>query len=129
MVLLEEMGGNPDGIQIVTVNRDTICIFIDENHPPHAGSWKSKDGTIQTVVEDAKPGAYLKCPDNKRIAQIEFASYGNPFGACGRFSLGNCSSPITHKIVQEVYLSLKHKVIDTHSCCIHWFFIAIVSFV
>ncbi|KAF3440327.1 hypothetical protein FNV43_RR18611 [Rhamnella rubrinervis] len=101
VVLLEEIGGNPDGIQIVTVNRDTICIIIDENDPPHASSWKRKDGTIRTVVDDAKPSAHLQCPDSKQIVQIEFASYGNPFGACGRFSLGNCSSPISQKIVQE----------------------------
>lgn len=104
VVLLEEIGGNPDGIQIVTVNRDTICIIIDENDPPHASSWKRKDGTIRTVVDDAIPSAHLQCPDSKQIVQVEFASYGNPFGACGRFGLGNCSSPISQKIVQEVSL-------------------------
>lgn len=106
MVLLEEIGGNPDGIEILTANRDTVCSFITDNHPPNVNSWKRVDNKIQTVAGDAKPRAFLRCPANKRIVQVQFASYGNPSGACGRYSLGNCSSPFSQKLVQGVSLSL-----------------------
>ncbi|XP_015868171.2 beta-galactosidase 13 [Ziziphus jujuba] len=100
VVLLEEIGGNPDGIEILTANRDTICSFITENHPPNVNSWKREDGKIQNIAGDAKPRAFLRCPANKRIVQVQFASYGNPSGFCGHFSRGNCSSPFSQKLVQ-----------------------------
>lgn len=40
LVLFEETGRNPDGIEILTLNRDTICCYISEHHPTHVRSWK-----------------------------------------------------------------------------------------
>lgn len=102
LVVLEEIGGNPDGIQILTVNRDTICGFITERHPLDVKSWKGDGGTIRTVVDDVKPAAHLMCPDSKEIVQVDFASYGNPSGACGSYTAGNCTAANSKKIVEQV---------------------------
>ncbi|KAI9164958.1 hypothetical protein LWI28_005053 [Acer negundo] len=58
----------------------------------------------KTVVADAKKSATLMCADNKKIVKVDFASYGNPFGACGNYMLGNCSAPNTMKIVEQYCL-------------------------
>ncbi|KAK3224359.1 hypothetical protein Dsin_011384 [Dipteronia sinensis] len=104
LVLFEEMGGNIDGVEILITHRNTICSFIDENHPARVSKWKKEDRFIQTVVADAKKSATLMCADNKEIVKVDFASYGNPFGACGNYILGNCSAPNTMKIVEQYCL-------------------------
>ncbi|KAL6963709.1 hypothetical protein U1Q18_034714, partial [Sarracenia purpurea var. burkii] len=102
LVVFEETGGNPDGIEVLTVNRDTICSFITEYHPPNVKSWKKKEGRFQTVVDDVKSGAHLTCSDGKVIKSVEFASFGNPDGICGNYIQGNCSSPNSRKIAEKV---------------------------
>ncbi|MCE0482336.1 beta-galactosidase [Datura stramonium] len=57
---------------------------------------------FNVIVEDLKEGAQLECPEkNQVIKQVEFASYGNPDGACGNLYLGNCTSPNSLKVVQN----------------------------
>lgn len=105
LVLLEEMGGNPHGIQILTANRDTICSFITEIHPPHVKAWKRENGTVirnKVWNINPRPSAYLTCPDKKEIVSIEFASYGNPLGECGSYSEGNCTIPNSHSVIEKV---------------------------
>ncbi|KAJ4714153.1 Beta-galactosidase [Melia azedarach] len=104
MVIFEEIGGNIDGVQILTTNRDIICSFITENHPPRVNTWKRLDSVIHTVLEDTRKSATLICHDNKEIVNVEFASYGNAFGACGNYNLGNCSAPNSKKIVEQYCL-------------------------
>ncbi|XP_052184799.1 beta-galactosidase 13-like [Diospyros lotus] len=101
LVILEETGGNPTGIEILVVNRDTICSFITENHPPDVKSWDKTGEGLQTVVESVKSGAHLSCPGEKVMKQIDFASFGNPYGSCGSFGLGNCTSPNSLKVVEQ----------------------------
>ncbi|KAL6957924.1 beta-galactosidase [Sarracenia purpurea var. burkii] len=104
LVVFEETGGNPDGIEVLTVNRDTICSFITEYHPPNVKSWKKEEGRFQTVVDDVKSGAHLTCSDGKVIKSVEFASFGNPDGICGNYIQGNCSSPNSRKIAEKYCL-------------------------
>ncbi|KAI3442466.1 Beta-galactosidase [Psidium guajava] len=101
LVVLDEEGGNPQSIEILTVDRDTICSFISENHPPNVKSWERKNSHIRPVVDDAKPTANLKCANHKKIVAIEFASFGNPNGGCGSFELGKCTSSISKKVVEQ----------------------------
>ncbi|EPS74283.1 beta-galactosidase, partial [Genlisea aurea] len=89
MVVFEEIGGNPEEIKIVTVNRDTICSIITEYHPPHVQTWERKDNQFRSIVDPIK-AAYLNCPDGKVIEKVEFASFGNSDGACGAFQPGSC---------------------------------------
>lgn len=102
LVLFEENGGNPEGIKIVTVARDVLCSYITQYHPPHVKSWKRENSVIHTVVDDLKPKAHLTCPNHKVIVRVDFASFGNPFGACGSYTLGSCTSPNSKKIVEQV---------------------------
>ncbi|KAK4377366.1 hypothetical protein RND71_003662 [Anisodus tanguticus] len=101
LVIFEETGGHPETIEVQTVNRDTICSIITEYHPPHVKSWERSGTDFVAVVEDLKSGAHLTCPDNKIIEKVEFASYGNPDGACGNLFNGNCSSANSLKIAEQ----------------------------
>lgn len=104
LVVFEEVGGKPENITIMTVNRDTICSLISEVTPPSVKSWERKENELRKVllVEDMKTGAHLTCPDDKVIVDVEFASFGDPIGACGMFSLGTCHSPNSMSVVLEV---------------------------
>ncbi|XP_038971590.1 beta-galactosidase 12-like [Phoenix dactylifera] len=98
-VVFEEHGRKPKDILIVTVKRDNICTVVTEFHPPLSQigpkSFLREDSEIKTLVQDVKPRAQLKCDDNKVIRSIAFASFGNPTGACGNFTVGTCHSPQT----------------------------------
>ncbi|XP_072979925.1 beta-galactosidase 11-like [Typha angustifolia] len=93
LVIFEEHGGKPEDILIMTVKRDNICTFVSELHPAHSKSWAREDGKIKAVGEDVKAQANLKCPGKKVMNKIVFASFGNPMGICGNFTVGNCHSP------------------------------------
>lgn len=81
MVVLEETGGNPEEIVVVTVRRDNICAI---------------------VAGDVKPKAHLRCADGKIIHSIAFASFGNPTGSCGKLAAGSCHSPAAMSIAEKV---------------------------
>ena len=100
--MLEEEKANPKEIEILTVNRDTICSYITDYAPPHVKSWAREDSHIRAVVDILEPTAHLKCPNHKKIVSIDFASYGDPIGVCGNFTLGTCNAPSTKGIVEQV---------------------------
>ncbi|CAK8540030.1 unnamed protein product [Lathyrus sativus] len=104
LVLLEEMGGNIEGIQILTVNRDTICSTVGEDYPPNVETWNRGMGVIRSSVDTPKPTANLVCSDNKTITQVNFASYGDSVGSCGHFLLGKCNAPNSQNIVEQYCL-------------------------
>ncbi|KAJ9189570.1 hypothetical protein P3X46_000845 [Hevea brasiliensis] len=101
IIVLEEEPANPEKIEILLVNRDTICSYITEYHLPNVKSWARKDDKFKTVVDDVRPAAHLKCPNHKKIIEVEFASFGDPYGACGGFALGNCTSPLSKQVVEQ----------------------------
>ncbi|KAF4391619.1 hypothetical protein G4B88_030770 [Cannabis sativa] len=101
LVILEEEKANPDDIEILTVNRDTICSIITETAPPHVKSWAREENDIRPVVDHLHPAAHLKCPNHKKIVAVEFASFGDPEGACGSFFVGKCDSALTKGIVEQ----------------------------
>ncbi|XP_017702106.2 beta-galactosidase 11-like [Phoenix dactylifera] len=104
LVIFEEHGGNPEGLLIVTVKRDNICTVVTELHPPAIESFSREDNEIKTLVQDTKPRAHLKCDNRKVIRSIAFASFGNPTGACGNFTVGTCHSLQTASIVEKACL-------------------------
>lgn len=110
LVVFEEIGGNPGGIEIQTGNRDTICSFIDETHPPYVGSWERKESEIKAVSEP-KSAARLKCPEAKVIVSVQFASFGDPFGVCGSYSVGQCTSPNSKSVVEKHCLGKRSCVV------------------
>lgn len=102
LVVLEEMGGKLDGIEILTVNIDTICSIVGEHYPPNVETWSRYKGVIRTNVDTPKPAANLVCLDSKTITRVDFASYGDPVENCGHFILGKCNAPNSQKIVEQV---------------------------
>lgn len=106
LVVFEETGGNPSGIKVLTVNRDTICSVVKENYPPNIDSWKLSGDKLKALVDDLKTEAELICPDGKVIKSVAFASFGDPSGACGSFAVGQCNSLNSKKVVEQVNLSL-----------------------
>ncbi|CAA0827710.1 Beta-galactosidase 13 [Striga hermonthica] len=103
LVVFEETGGNPEKIEIVTVNRDTICSVITEYHHPQVKTWERKNNVFRNITDPIK-AAYLTCPDNKLITKVEFASFGNSDGACGGFKPSPCDSTAVHGLVEKVCL-------------------------
>ncbi|KAI4318678.1 hypothetical protein MLD38_032353 [Melastoma candidum] len=94
LVVLAEDGGYPQKVQVLSVNRDTICSSISEFHPPSVGSWARKDNKLRPIVDSVNPEANLKCANGKKIVAIDFASYGDTTGICGSFEEGKCSSSV-----------------------------------
>ncbi|CAA0810768.1 Beta-galactosidase 13, partial [Striga hermonthica] len=100
LVVFEETGGNPEKMEIVTVNRDTICSVITEYHHPHVKTWERKNNEFRNITDPIK-AAYLTCPDHKVIDKVEFASFGNSDNACGSFKPGSCDSTAVHDLVEK----------------------------
>lgn len=98
---MEEAPATPEEIEVLTVDRDTICSHITDNHPPSVKSWGNKNSQFPSIAEKAIPGAALKCPNQKRIVSVDFASFGNPRGFCGGYTVGNCSLRATKQIVEQ----------------------------
>lgn len=103
LVVLEEEPSDPKDIEIVTVNRDTICSLIGQDYPGHVKYWDRKAGILQHAPgKSLQATALLNCPDYKKISKIEFASYGNPDGSCGALTMGTCNAPESKKVVEDV---------------------------
>lgn len=100
LVVFEETGGNPGKIEILKVNRDTICSIITEYHPPHIRTWERKNNQLRNITDPVRAG-HLTCPDNKVVEKVEFVSFGNAEGACGAFKVGTCDSPKAHEVVEK----------------------------
>ncbi|EEE69115.1 hypothetical protein OsJ_28192 [Oryza sativa Japonica Group] len=114
LMFFEEEGGKPDAIMILTVKRDNICTFMTEKNPAHVRwSWESKDSQPKAVAGAGagaggfKPTAVLSCPTKKTIQSVVFASYGNPLGICGNYTVGSCHAPRTKEVVEKACIGRK----------------------
>ncbi|XP_027902823.1 beta-galactosidase 13-like [Vigna unguiculata] len=101
LVIFEEEPLAPGQVEILNVNRDTICSFIAESDPPNVNSWVSRRGNFHPIVPYLGPQASLMCPPGKKIMTVEFASFGNPSGYCGEYILGTCNAAATKQIVEQ----------------------------
>ncbi|KAL0386871.1 UNVERIFIED_CONTAM: Beta-galactosidase 13 [Sesamum radiatum] len=107
LVVFEETGGNPEKIDILVVNRDTICSVITEYHPPSVNSWERKGDELRALVNPVRE-AELTCPDKKVIKKVEFVGFGEVDGACGAFKPGKCNSNSKAiKLVESLCLGRK----------------------
>ncbi|KAJ0974228.1 hypothetical protein J5N97_016193 [Dioscorea zingiberensis] len=70
IVIFEEGGGDPNGIQFNTVSRDNICTVISEFHPAGIRTWTRENNHIRTVVDDLQPNGHIKCSKGKVIKTI-----------------------------------------------------------
>ncbi|KAL4569678.1 hypothetical protein LXL04_025320 [Taraxacum kok-saghyz] len=104
LVVYEESGGSIDGVVINTVNRDIICSFMYEDYPPNLDTWKYDGSVLKSLVESPKPEAQLRCDPDKFIKEIQFVSFGNPWGSCGTYIQGTCQSPIAKQVVTKACL-------------------------
>ncbi|KAL8104493.1 hypothetical protein AgCh_028638 [Apium graveolens] len=68
---------------------------------PSVHSYERKSNKLWLLDDGLKEGAQLHCPAGKVIEKVEFASFGDPIGACGLYSLGNCHSPISQQVVEQ----------------------------
>ncbi|XP_061989757.1 beta-galactosidase 13-like [Rosa rugosa] len=101
LIVLEEEPAKPNSIEIMIVNRDTICSFITEYHPPNVKSWARENSLFRPVLDVVRTSAELKCPNYKKVVEVEFASFGDPVGSCGSYTLGKCDSPVSKEVVEQ----------------------------
>ncbi|KAL8106260.1 hypothetical protein AgCh_029881 [Apium graveolens] len=68
---------------------------------PSVHSYERKSNQLRLLDDGLKEGAQLHCPAGKVVEKVEFASFGDPIGACGLYSLGNCHSPISQQVIEQ----------------------------
>ncbi|KAL8156741.1 hypothetical protein AgCh_001734 [Apium graveolens] len=68
---------------------------------PSVHSYERKSNQLRLLDDGLKEGAQLHCPTGKVIEKVEFASFGDPIGACRLYSLGKCHSPISQQVVEQ----------------------------
>ncbi|KAJ3671146.1 hypothetical protein LUZ60_008572 [Juncus effusus] len=92
MVIFEEWGGDPTTISLVKRTVDKVCAYVSEWQPSFK-NLATKDYEI--------PKVHLFCENNKKIASIKFASYGNPNGVCGSYVEGTCHARKSYNAFQK----------------------------
>lgn len=113
MVVLEEWGGDPNGIFLVRREIDSICADIYE-WQPNLMSWQMQaSGKVKKPV---RPKAHLSCGPGQKISSIKFASFGTPEGVCGSFREGSCHAHNSYDAFQRVYYYLAQLVSYLLSC-------------
>ena len=104
LVLFDEEFGNPLGISIDTISITKVCGHVSDSNPPPVTSWKGHKLSEMKHKEHhgRRPKVHLRCPPNRNIAKILFASFGNPLGDCGSYAIGSCHSTNSKAIVEKV---------------------------
>ncbi|GAA0143573.1 galactosidase [Lithospermum erythrorhizon] len=103
LVVFEETGGNPGEIQILKVNRDTICSMVSNNDPPRLKKFAGKKNKLKAIIKNGSTrSGTLSCSEGKSIKTIEFASFGNPEGVCGNLTMGTCNAPNSHVAIEQI---------------------------
>lgn len=101
LVLFEEVGGDPTKISFATRQTTSLCGHVSESHPAPLDVWNTTKST--------SPLLHLACPyPNQIISSINFASFGTPYGTCGSYNHGKCSSSGALAIVQQVPHTIPH---------------------
>ncbi|KAF2532781.1 hypothetical protein F2Q70_00033641 [Brassica cretica] len=101
VIFEEEPGVKLEAIDFVLVNRDTICSFVEENYPASVKYWKRQGPNIVPRNKDMRLKSLIKCPPGKQIVSVEFASFGDPTGTCGNFTMGKCSASKSKEVVEK----------------------------
>lgn len=98
--MLEEWGGDPNGIFLVRREVDSICADIYE-WQPNLMNWQMQ--VSGKVKKPLRPKAHLSCGPGQKISSIKFASFGTPEGVCGSFREGGCHAHKSYDAFQRVY--------------------------
>ncbi|XP_074320999.1 beta-galactosidase 10-like isoform X2 [Silene latifolia] len=102
LVIFEERGGDPTQIRFSKRKVSSICSFVSEDHPSlSALSWTSPVNEPNDVSLTAR----LSCPGSTLISSIKFASFGDPSGACGSYTRGDCHDPNSVSVVEKICLN------------------------
>ncbi|GLJ24400.1 hypothetical protein SUGI_0466010 [Cryptomeria japonica] len=107
LVLFEDKGGDPTQIRFVKREAIKLCGLISEAHPPHLKYWRKTITNSIELENTARPTLNLQCPEGSQISSINFASFGNPQGACGAFEKGSCHGVQSSSIVQKDCIGCK----------------------
>lgn len=108
LVVLEEWGGDPNGIFLVRREVDSICADIYEWQPNLMSYQMQASGKVKKPV---RPKAHLTCGPGQKISSIKFASFGTPEGACGSFREGACHA-------HNSYDAFQRSCIGQNSCSV-----------
>ncbi|KAL5976639.1 hypothetical protein ACLOJK_020972 [Asimina triloba] len=92
LVVFEEWGGDPHGIQLVKRTVGSACADISE-WQPMLRNWETK--TYQ------RPRVHLSCGPSQRIRSIKFASFGTPQGQCGNYMEGACHAHKSYDVFEK----------------------------
>ncbi|CAH8305571.1 unnamed protein product [Eruca vesicaria subsp. sativa] len=101
VIFEEEPRVKLESIDFVLVNRDTICSFVEEKYPASVKYWKREGPNIVSRNKDMRLKSLIKCPQGKLIVAVEFASFGDPTGTCGNFTMGKCSASKSKEVVEK----------------------------
>ncbi|XP_010548094.1 PREDICTED: beta-galactosidase 11 [Tarenaya hassleriana] len=104
VIFEEEPDVKPESIDFVIVNRDKVCSYVGEDYSPSVRHWTRKKDELQAINNGVHLTASLKCSGTKKITAVEFASFGNPTGTCGNFTLGSCNAPISKQVIEKYCL-------------------------
>ncbi|XP_058206620.1 beta-galactosidase [Rhododendron vialii] len=107
LVVFEEWGGDPTAISLVRRRTERVCADIYEGQP----SLKNWRMVASGRHDNLQSKAHLWCPQEQRISDIKFASYGLPQGTCGSFREGSCHA-------HRSYDALKRNCIGNQSCSV-----------
>ncbi|CAK9169228.1 unnamed protein product [Ilex paraguariensis] len=109
LVLFDEEFGNPLGISIDTISITKVCGHVSDSNPPPVTLWKGHKLSEMKHKEHhgRRPKVHLRCPPNRNITKILFASFGNPLGDCGSYAIGSCHSTNSKAIVEKACLGKK----------------------
>ncbi|PKI31692.1 hypothetical protein CRG98_047902 [Punica granatum] len=103
LVIFEEKGADPTKIKFSKRKTSSICSAVSEDYPSiDLESWNTNR---DEDPKDRRAKAHLKCPEHTKIHGVNFASFGNPTGSCGSFSLGSCHDPTATSVVEKVCLN------------------------
>ncbi|CAI0468997.1 unnamed protein product [Linum tenue] len=89
LVIFEEEGGDPTAINFSKRRTSRLCASVAEDHPPLG-----------------KAMVHLRCPENRSMDNILFASFGTPTGYCGSFNVGDYHDVNSLSVVEKVKVSL-----------------------
>uniref|UniRef100_A0A7N0U170 Beta-galactosidase n=1 Tax=Kalanchoe fedtschenkoi TaxID=63787 RepID=A0A7N0U170_KALFE len=109
LVIFEEKGGDPTKIKFSRRKITGVCAMVSESYSlsqlkEGQGEKDHTNNSIETV--------HLRCPENMRISDVKFASFGTPTGTCGSYQIGECHDPLSLSVVAKICLQKNECVIE-----------------
>ncbi|XP_074294925.1 beta-galactosidase-like [Silene latifolia] len=98
MVVLEELGGDPNWISLMKKEISSICSDMNEWQPTLVNWHLQASGRINKPL---RPKAHLWCAPGQKITSIKFASFGTPEGSCGNYRQGSCHAPRSYDVFEK----------------------------